>query len=162
MGKIKLIKSCTTCGFNFNGKCTGRGDIYEKEIKNTIDNCEYWESNLEYFTYLTKEAPWYIKEPFNASKISFSELIEYIDKDYRCKEIDINLYRLIEKTLNISGLELAEMLGVKESVLSYAKNRGTTPKRMKEFSCKLGIPLKFFKKTTNLDITEIEKILNSL
>lgn len=75
MGKIKLIKNCTTCEFNFKGKCTGRSDIYGEEMETIIDNCEYWGADLEYFTCLTKEAPWYIKEPFNESKISFSELI---------------------------------------------------------------------------------------
>lgn len=54
------------------------------------------------------------------------------------------------------------MLGVKENTLSYAKNRGTVSKRVEEFSYKLGIPSKFFRKTTNLDIAEIRKLLKTL
>lgn len=162
MGKIKLIKNCTTCEFNFKGICAGRDDTYGKEIEIIIDKCEYWGANLEYFTYLTKAAPWYIKEPFDDCKISFSKFLEYIEKDYKGEEININLYTLIERILNISCLELAKILGVKSAVLGYARHRGTVPKRVEEFSYKLGIPSKFFRKTTNLDIDEIEKILNDL
>jgi hypothetical protein len=38
MGKIKIIKNCNICGFNFKGKCTGRDDIYGKEIELIIVN----------------------------------------------------------------------------------------------------------------------------
>lgn len=160
MEKIKLIKNCTTCEFNFKGVCAWRSDIYGKDIKNIIDNCEYWGASLNYFSYLTKETQWYIREPFNDCKISYNEFLENIEKDYRGEEIIINLYDLIENILNINIFKLAEILCVKPSVLRYARRRGTVPKRVVEFSNKLGIPSKFFIKTTNLDIIEIEKILN--
>ena len=160
--KIKLTKNCNTCEFNFKGICAGRDDIYGKEIKHIIDDCDCWGASLEYFSYLTKETPWYIKEPFNDYKISYKEFLNNIEKDYNGEEIIINLYDLIEKILNVNHFKLAEILRVKPTILGYARKRGTVPKRVEEFSNKLGIPSKFFRKTTNLDITEIEELLKDL
>ncbi|WP_291624829.1 hypothetical protein [Clostridium sp.] len=159
MNKIKLMKNCTRCEFNFKGICIGRDDIYGQEIKDIIENCDFWDADLDYYTYLTKETPWYIKEPFDDCKISYNKFLDYIDKDYNREEIIINLYTLIEKTLDINIFQLSEILGVKPTVVGHAKSRGTVPKRVEEFSIKLGIPSKFFRKTTNLDIPEIEELL---
>ncbi|HHD2784265.1 TPA: hypothetical protein ACOTHR_001738 [Clostridium perfringens] len=158
MSTFKLEKDCTTCKFNFDGICAD-GNPYGKKIENIVINCEYWEDSLDYFNVIMKEIPWYIKEPFDNCKISYRELLEYIDKDYKREPFDINLYRLIEEILNIDTFKLADILGVKVTVIGYAMRRGTPSKRTEEFSIKLGLPSKYFRKTTNLDIDDIKQIL---
>ena len=161
MSIFNLDKDCTTCEFNFDGICTGSSKSYGKKLKNIVINCDNWGASSDYFGVIMKEIPWYIKEPFDSCKISYRELIEYIDKDYKREPFDINLYRLIEEVLNIDIFKLADILGVKVTVIGYAMRRGTPSKRTEEFSIKLGLPSKYFMKTTNLDIDDIKSILLS-
>lgn len=161
MSIFKLDKDCTTCKFNFDGICAGSSEEYGKKIDDIVINCDYWDASLDYFKVIMKEIPWYIKEPFDNCKISYRELLECIDKDYKREPFDINLYRLIQEILNVDIFKLADILGVKVTVVGYAMRRGTPSKRIEEFSIKLGLSNKYFRKTTNLDIDDIKSILSS-
>ena len=52
-------KSCKTCEFDSNGVCGMYTTCKEGE------ECDDWEASLEYYTEITKKAPWYIKKPYD-------------------------------------------------------------------------------------------------
>ncbi|MPN49468.1 hypothetical protein SDC9_197089 [bioreactor metagenome] len=82
-----------------------------------------------------------------------------MDKYYNEEPIEINIYDVIERIYNLKYDQLAKMLNVSSGVVCYARTRGTIARRAAEFSNKLNLPIKYFKKVTNLDIPEIEKAL---
>lgn len=61
---MRVDKTCKTCGFDSNGVC-GMYSTYKEG-----EECDDWEASLEYYTEITKKAPWYIKEPYDRCKIS--------------------------------------------------------------------------------------------
>lgn len=52
---MRIDKICKTCGFDSNGVCGMYTTCKEGE------ECDDWEASLEYYTEITKKAPWYIK-----------------------------------------------------------------------------------------------------
>lgn len=40
------MKNCINCELLIDNKCCGRNDIYGKEIKTPIENCEEWEEKF--------------------------------------------------------------------------------------------------------------------
>ncbi len=56
---MRIDKICKTCGFDSNGVCGMYTTCKEGE------ECDDWEASLEYYTEITKKAPWYIKKPYD-------------------------------------------------------------------------------------------------
>ena len=56
---VRIDKICKTCGFDSNGVCGMYTTCKEGE------ECDDWEASLEYYTEITKKAPWYIKKPYD-------------------------------------------------------------------------------------------------
>ena len=59
---VRIDKICKTCGFDSNGVCGMYTTCKEGE------KCDDWEASLEYYTEITKKAPWYIKKPYDQCK----------------------------------------------------------------------------------------------
>lgn len=157
--QFKLIKTCETCKFNFNGVCVEHDSFYGYggKIEKILNNCNEWYAGLDYVIELEKTAPWYIVDDFIFYKISLYEFLELAEKEHSNQEITINLFDAIEKTYNLPIPKLANILNVSEGVILYAKNRGTPKKRLLHFSSTLCIPEEFFYKFTNKNIHELEK-----
>lgn len=51
---MRVDKTCKTCGFDSNGVCGMYSTCKEDE------ECDDWEASLEYYTEITKKAPWYM------------------------------------------------------------------------------------------------------
>ena len=69
---MRIDKICKTCGFDSNGVCGMYTTCKEGE------ECDDWEASLEYYTEITKKAPWYIKKPYDQCKISYEKFPEYV------------------------------------------------------------------------------------
>ncbi len=55
--------TCKTCEF-CNGEiciCSGR---YSEKALQGAEECNEWGASLEYYSEITEQAPWYIKEPY--------------------------------------------------------------------------------------------------
>jgi hypothetical protein len=156
---MKLIKQCKTCEFNFDGICAGHGKAYKygDEITDDTKGCNDWGANEKYYTEITQNAPWYIKEDYKDCKISYDEFIKRIDEDEKGIPIKVNLYDAIEKIYGITRVELAEILNVSLGVINHARNQGTAAKRVVDFSVKLCIPVKLFTLFSTNDFKKLEK-----
>ena len=150
---MKIEKICKTCEFNFSGACAGYGD--NRKADNNVENCEEWGANPEYYSDIIVNAPWYIKEKYEAGKINYDTFIKLIDDDASGAPVDINIYDVIEKIYGLSSIQLANILDVSVGVITYAKNRGTVSKRIHSFSKTLCIPERYFRECTSLDIDYI-------
>ncbi len=153
---MKLKRECNTCEFNFDGICAGHGEVYDygEKIVDDTKCCDDWGANLKYFSEVTENAPWYIRNDY---KISFGELLKRIDDDENGIALEVNLYDAIEKIYDLSLVELAEVLGVSLGVINYAKYQGTVAKRASEFSARLCIPIRFFNHFTTHDFEELKR-----
>lgn len=142
---MTLTKTCKTCEFNFDGVCA-EGGVYKYGEKITLDNikCDGWGASLKYFSEITENAPWYIKEPYQKCQISYGEFLKFLAQDEQGIGIKVNIYDAIEKIYELMPWELAGVLDVPIGVLGYARTRGTIAKRKKQISSRLHIPEKFF------------------
>ncbi|MTK08472.1 MAG: hypothetical protein F8N38_15480 [Hungatella sp.] len=156
---MRLIRECKTCEFNFDGVCAGEGNAYEygARIIDDTKECDGWEAGFEYYSLITEEAPWYIKEKYKNYKIQYDEFIKEIEDDHNGLPIEVNLYDAIEKIYDLTLVELAEVLNVSLGVINYAKSHGTIPRRTAEFSTRLCMPTKFFNNFSSLDFNELKK-----
>jgi len=154
---MKLIKQCKTCEFNFGGTCAGNGDAYGEEITDATNTCNYWNASLEYFTELTKTAPWFIRNPMAHHRLDFADFMKQLEDDGNGLPVKINVFDAIEEVYGISQFKLPALLGVKDTVLFRAKSRGTPEKRILNFSQVLCIPPDFLRKFTNLNLMELEE-----
>lgn len=153
--KIHIAKSCATCEFNFRGICAG--DKCNEKIYDVNSSCEGWSSNLYYFDYLIENAPWYLKQKYKNHKISFDELVDLLEKDENDVPINLNIFDVIENIYDLKyPYEIAKVLGVSDSVVSYAYYRGTPTKRLHDFSNILCIPTRYFHNITTCDFNVIE------
>jgi len=154
---MKVLKICRTCEFNMKGYC-GNSGVYEynEQIKKDDIECTGWGAELKYFSELIDNAPWYIKDPYKRYEIYFGDVLELLEQDHRGDGVEINIYDAIEKIYGIRWWELSKILGVSQGVVSYAKTRGTIPKRKIFFSNCLHIPVEFFDTilSTQLDVLE--------
>lgn len=160
--KMKVIRECRTCEFNFDGRCAGHGKTYKYKGKIIDDTkgCECWGASLDYFSDITEGAPWYIKDPYKTSKIGYDEFLKRLDDDENGIPIEINIFDAIENTYELDIVELAKALDVAVGIVSYAKARGTIAKRVIDFSAKLCIPVGFFQYFTTKDLEELKQCRN--
>lgn len=158
--KLHLDKSCRTCEFNFDGICTG-GEKYGSKIEDLNSMCEDWGINFERYDFITSNLPWYFKNKFRRNKIGISKLLNLIELDEQNIPIELNIFELVEQVYGLSyPHEIAEIIGIPETVLCYAYMHGTPLKRIGDFSSKLCIPMKYFENVTTVDIPEITKCKN--
>lgn len=155
---MKLIRTCETCEFGTNSDC-----CFEKKQKNerkaskSSSSCDEWGASLAYFSEITEKAPWYIKEPYRNYYIDYPEFLRQIEKDSVGVGIVINIYDAIEKIYDFKIWELAGVLDVPISVIGYARSRGTTIKRKRDFSSRLHIPEEFFDGFLSTQLQTLEK-----
>lgn len=156
---MKFERNCKTCEFNFSGTCAEHMGIYKygQKIKNDSKECTAWGSSLEYYKKLTEESEWHIREPYNERRIDYEKFIELLEKDSKGETIEVNIYDAIRNIYGIDALQIAKLLEVTVGVIGYAYKHGTISKRINEFSEKLCIPAKYFRKCTNKDFSEIER-----
>ena len=88
---MRIDKICKTCGFDSNGVCGMYTTCKEGE------ECDDWEASLEYYTEITKKAPWYIKKPYDQCKISYEKFLDLLQQDEQGVGVEINIYDAIEK-----------------------------------------------------------------
>lgn len=65
---------------------------------------------MEYYSEITQNAPWYIKESYNRHQINYNKFLDYIQKDEEEIGIEINIYDAIEKIYGLKSWELAGVL----------------------------------------------------
>lgn len=155
---MRLCMTCKTCEFAFcresadNGRCEYSGEIVPEDR-----GCESWGASLEYYSEITQNAPWYIKEPYDRCKISYGQFLEFLQKDGKGIGIEINIYDAIEKIYKLTTWELASVLDVSIGVIGYARCRGTIAKRKKLFSSRLHIPERFFDNFLSTELETLKK-----
>lgn len=155
---MKLYKTCKTCEFGFcrentdNSKCEYSGEIVPED-----KGCDAWGASLEYFSEITQNAPWYIKEPYDRCQISYRQFLDFLQKDGDGGGIEINIYDAIERIYGLTPWELAGVLDVSIGVIGYARCRGTIAKRKKPFSSRLHIPERFFDKFLSTELDALKK-----
>lgn len=156
---MKLEKICKTCEFNFSGVCAGHGGIYAygEQISDFSKECKCWNADVSYYTKLIKEASWYIRELYNNCKIDYDTFLNLIERDSNGEPIEVNIYSAIEKIYGLNIINLATVLNVSVGVITYAKNRGTPKKRIKDFSKILKIPQQYFERCTNKDFEKLRE-----
>ena len=97
---VRIDKICKTCGFDSNGVCGMYTTCKEGE------ECDDWEASLEYYTEITKKAPWYIKKPYDQCKISYEKFLDLLQQDEQGVGVEINIYDAIEKVYELNSVEL--------------------------------------------------------
>ena len=148
---MRIDKICKTCGFDSNGVCGMYTTCKEGE------ECDDWEASLEYYTEITKKAPWYIKGPYDRCKISYEKFLDLLQQDEQGVGVEINIYDAIEKVYELNSVELAGVLDVSMGVLGYASTQRTIPKRKRQFSSRLHIPESFFDKFLSTQLDALKK-----
>ena len=108
---MQLNINCETCEFYYDNDCIIDSENSEKTNQNSI-LCDDWSASFEYYSEITENAPWYIKEPYKYHKINYEEFIENLKQDAKGVGIRINLYDAIEKIYDLNIWELASVLGV--------------------------------------------------
>lgn len=91
---MKVKRECNTCEFNFDGICAEHGDVYDygEKIVDDTKGCDDWGAGLKYFSEVTENAPWYIKNDYKNCKISFGEFLRRLDDDENGIALEVNLY----------------------------------------------------------------------
>lgn len=156
MNTSKFKKICATCEYNHFGEC--RESKYSDIVKSN-DACDFWSCSPQYFDYLKSFAPWYIIDKFNRYYDN-EEFINNMEKHLNGEPIKVKFYDAVMKTYNLSHKELAEILNVTPSVITYTMVHGTPEKRLYEFSRILCIPYQMFDDITSLDLPKIEDCKN--
>lgn len=153
---MKLVMTCKTCEFcnGENSICSGR--CGERALQGA-EECNEWSASLEYYSEITEQAPWYIKEPYKRYKISYARFLDYLQKDDAGIGIEINIYDAIERVYELTTWELAGVLDVSVGVIGYARTRKTIAKRKKQFSSRLHIPEEFFDKFLSTQLEELKQ-----
>lgn len=155
---LEFLKQCKTCEFNFSGICAGQGDTYKygEVITNDTLYCDDWSASFDYFSEITKNAPWYIREPYQDCKIDYETFEKLLYADAKDEAIDVNIYDAIREIYGLSLVDLAVLLNVTFGVMHRARSMGTPDKRLKNFSQVLCIPVEFFQKITTHDFGQLE------
>lgn len=156
---MQFHKQCKTCEFNSSGTCTGHGNTYGygDTIADDSLSCNNWGADVNYFTEITTHAPWYIREPYQDSKIDYPTFIKLLEDDTDGKAIKVNIFDAIKRIYGLSLVDLAVILNVSFGVMYRARSIGTPAKRIKSFSQTLCIPAEFFSEVTTHDFSTIEQ-----
>lgn len=156
---MEVLKQCKTCEFNFSGTCAGHGNTYKygEAILDDTLSCDDWSVGFNYFTEMTKNAPWYIREPYQDFKIDYPTFEKLLEADAAGEAIEVNIFDAIRKIYGLSLVDLAALLNVSFGVMYRARSVGTPAKRVKAFSQILCIPVDFFKKTTTHDFEQLQQ-----
>lgn len=156
---LEFLRQCKTCEFNSSGTCAGHGNTYKygEVISDDTRSCDDWGASLDYFSEITRNAPWYIREPYQDFKIDYSTFEKLLEADIAGKAIEVNIFDAIREIYGLSLVDLAVLLDVTFGVMYRARSVGTPAKRLKKFSQTLCIPMQFFKKVTTHDFEQIQK-----
>ena len=157
---MELLKQCQTCEFYVSEECTEGGSMhdYDKNQDNNFE-CDDWEANIEYFSEIQRNAPWYIREQYLEHNVNYSNMLELIESDAKGDAIEINIYDAIRKIYGLSLVDLAVILDVNFGVMYRSRSVGTSTKRLNYFSQMLCIPIEFFKLFTTHNFNELETCL---
>ena len=156
---LEILKQCKTCEFNFSGICAGHGNTYKygEAISDDTIFCDDWSIGFDHFTKIAKNAPWYIREPYQDFKIDYPTFEKLLEADAEGEAIEINIFDAIRKIYGLSLVDLAVLLNVTFGVMYRARSIGTPAKRIQTFSQVLCIPVEFFKKMTTHDFEQLRK-----
>lgn len=156
---MKRVKECKNCEFNFDGICVGNGDLYDYGEKITDDSkcCEYWNSNLDCFSYEIYNAPRFLRETYHDCSISYSEFSSLLDNYIDGKSIPINIFDAIKLIYGISMVDIAVLLDVTFGVVYRAKTKGFAQKRIKQFSSGLFIDSKILLNCTTSNFDKLKE-----
>lgn len=149
-----MDKQCKTCEFNSNGTCCECNDLYDYGGKITDDSkcCENWSADLDYFTYVMKNAPRFMRDLYEDSKISYDEFLKSYDDYIADKAIPINFFDAMKMIYDLSMIDIAVLLDVSFGVVYRAKTRGIPKKRINQFASALCVKPELLEATTTADI----------
>ncbi|MFR7880590.1 MAG: hypothetical protein ACLU5J_03265 [Christensenellales bacterium] len=98
---------------------------YGEAIINDTLYCDDWSASFDYFSEITKNAPWYIKEPYQDCKIDYQTFEKLLEADAKDEAIDVNIYDAIREIYGLSLVDLAVLLNVTFGVMHRARSMGT-------------------------------------
>lgn len=152
-----MEKQCKTCEFNFDGICAGHGDTYSYGEKITDDTkyCDDWGANLDYFSYVTKNAPRFLREQLHDCRISYGVFSSQFDDYVAGNSIPINFFDAVKFIYGISMVDIAVLLNVSFGVVYRAKTKGVPAKRINQFSKALCVEAELLKDITTSDFDKL-------
>ncbi len=152
--KLHLDKSCNTCECCVDGKCLNDG----KDIS-TISSipCDEWDIGFDYYKYITDNLPWYLQKKFKRGA-HISEILSLIEQDEKGLPIELDVFEVIEEIYGLRyPIDFSYVLGVTDSIVSYAHTHSVPQKRLNHFVNTFCLPGKYFYNISTLDLEEIEK-----
>lgn len=156
---MRLKKQCKTCEFNFDGICTGDGDVYRYGTRITDDTkcCDDWGASLEYFSYITTNAPRFLREQFNDCRISYDEFLSQLDDFCVGSNVPINFFDAVKFIYGISMVDIAVLLNVTFGVVYRAKTKGVPQKRINQFANSLFVDPELLLSITTSDFNKLRE-----
>lgn len=98
---MEFIKQCSTCDFNFSGKCGSSGNM----IPDITQSCSDWEESQDYYAVMYQNAPWYIRNPYDENpSVNLGELLEM---DSKGEAITVNIFDAIKEFYDLTLVDLA-------------------------------------------------------
>ena len=147
---MEFIKQCSTCDFNFSGKCGSSGNM----IPDITQSCSDWEESQDYYAVMYQNAPWYIRNPYDENpSVNLGELLEM---DSKGEAITVNIFDAIKEFYDLTLVDLAVLFRENFGVMYYARNVRITDRRAYQFASTLRLPVELFKNTTTDDFDQIE------
>ncbi|MCL2508023.1 MAG: hypothetical protein FWF05_02470 [Oscillospiraceae bacterium] len=156
---MKIEKQCKICEFNIDGICAGHGDTYKygDKITDVTKTCDDWNASLEYFTYLTTNAPRFLREQFNDCRISYNEFLSQLEDYVAGSAIPTNFFDAIKFVYGISMVDIAVLLEVTFGVVYRAKTKGIPQKRIHQFASELCVEPELLTSITTSDFEKLRK-----
>lgn len=148
-----MNKNCSNCEFNFDGICTGHGDVYKygEAITDETKCCGNWSASLDYFCDETANAPRFLREGFNDCSLAYDDFSRQSDAYFAGKDIPINLFDAVKFIYGLSMVDIAVIMDVSFGVVYSAKVKGIPAKRVNQFSDALRLdPEILFNGTTGI------------
>ncbi len=157
-----MKKNCSTCEFNCDEICAGRGDVYPYggAISDDTKCCIDWSASFEYYEHETTTAPRFLRDAYTDCHISYQEFSQLFDDFKAGRPVPINIFDAIKHVYGISMVDIAVLLGVTYGVVYRAKTKGFAQKRIPQFSSALCIPGKLLVSTTTSDFDALAKCKN--
>lgn len=147
---MEFIKQCSTCDFNFSGKCGISGNM----IPDITQSCSDWEESQDYYAVMYQNAPWYIRNPYDENpSVNLGELLKM---DSKGEAITVNIFDAIKEFYGLTLVDLAVLFRENFGVMYYARNVRITDRRAYQFASTLRLPVELFKNTTTDDFDQIE------
>lgn len=152
--KLHLDKSCNTCECYVDGKCLNNG----KDIsKISSIPCDEWDIGFDYYKYITDNLPWYLQKKFKRGA-HISEILSLIEQDEKGLPIELDVFEVIEEVYGLKyPTDFSYVLGVTDSIVSYAHTHSVPQKRLNHFANTFCLPGKYFYNISTLDLEEVEK-----